>query len=446
MTQEQADYGLQKRQPLDIDLSKGVLPQNYGELLQFAKLYQTSGLAPKSLQTVEQVAIAIGMCMELGRPVLTGLQDMAVINGKVGIYGDAALAQVRSSGQLEYIKETEEGAPYTDNWTFRCEIKRKGSPEPRVGIWTWVDSKRAGFDKPKTKDGRDDIWSPWIRFTRRMMQFKARNFVMRDEFGDVLKGLSTVEEIQDYIDVTPDKPKPNGLPKTEGNGATYEFKTEKAEKEPEPPPAGAPGPNVGPGAPMKQVVQEGGPLVPGTITDPPQKVYDLAAILSAIKLASKVKGQRGKDGIRFLYKKERNGILSLAGTNLDYAKTVYESAGLDWSEFAQERAPNPAQDQRSPEDEYNGPPWDENEQGHPEQQAEPSKNGPETTTNYNFLKVMGEIKKQIGEEVYRVILGRHGYEHANEVVKREHQEAIYRAMQDELKEQQEEAAPGPENG
>jgi hypothetical protein len=192
------------KKPINIDISSGMIPHNYDELMQFSALYKGSGLAPKSFQTIQQVAIGIGMCIELRRPILTGLQDMAVINGKVSIYGDAALAQVRSSGLLEYIVETETGTPYQDGWTFTCELKRKGSPEPRKGIWTWEDAKRAGFDDPKMKDGRKDIYSPWTRFTRRMMTFKARNFVLRDEFGDVIKGMTLAEDAQDIIDVTPE--------------------------------------------------------------------------------------------------------------------------------------------------------------------------------------------------------------------------------------------------
>lgn len=199
MTEQQA--AIAKREPIDIDFSQGIVPQSYSEAMQMAALLHKSGLAPKALDTVEKVAVAAMMCLELGRPIMTGIQDIGVINGKAGIYGDAALGHIRASGLLEYIKETETGTPYTDDWTFRCELKRKGAPEPRVGIWTWQDAKRAGVDDPKTRDGRPDNFSPWRRFTRRMMQFKARNFPLRDEFGDVLKGMRLAEDNYDTIDM-----------------------------------------------------------------------------------------------------------------------------------------------------------------------------------------------------------------------------------------------------
>lgn len=213
---------LTEKQPINIDLSRGIVPQTYEELLQFAALYKKSGLAPRSLTDIPQIAIATGMCLELGRPILTGLQDMAVINGRVGIFGDAALGVVRGSSKLDAIKEWSEGKPRTDDWTFYCMISRKGdplcdSPEifpqcrecnhkdgcDKVGTWSWLDSKAAGFDNPKQKDGRPDNYSPWRRFTRRMMTFKARNFILRDKFGDVLRGINTVEELQDVVEMTP---------------------------------------------------------------------------------------------------------------------------------------------------------------------------------------------------------------------------------------------------
>lgn len=202
---EKQETGLvkqEKKLPINIDISSGMVPSTYNELLQFAGLYHNSGLAPKSLDTVQKVAIAMGMCIELGIPILTSIQDMAVINQKVGIYGDAALALVRKSGQLEYLKEEEAGTPYSDDWTFTCEIKRKGATA-RTGKWTWEDAKRAGFDNPMRRDGQTkDTHSPWRRFTRRMMQFKARNFPLRDEFGDILKGMKVAEDLQDAIDIT----------------------------------------------------------------------------------------------------------------------------------------------------------------------------------------------------------------------------------------------------
>ena len=222
-----------RREPINIDFAKsgGIVPQNYAEAMQMAALLYKSGLAPKTLDTQEKVAVACFMCLELGRPIMTGIQDIGVINGKAGIYGDAALALVRASGKLDLIKETEEGTPYTDNWVFRCILKRKGDPTPKEGVWTWIDAKRAGYDDPKTRQGGKDMFSPWRRYTRRMMQFKARNFVLRDTFGDVLRGIRLSEDNMDAIDMY-----------ETGNGA---YASPDQEPDNSPPPASPA--DVGPG-------------------------------------------------------------------------------------------------------------------------------------------------------------------------------------------------------
>lgn len=194
----------QPNKEVEISFKQGIIPANFNDLTRFASLVLKSRLAPKSFDTLEKIAIGILTNMEMGRPIITGLQDLAIINGRCGIYGDATGAMILASGLMDvgYPIEEETGTPFTDDWTFTYKVKRKGGTE-RVGKWDWKDAKLAGFDKPKMRDGRADPFSPWTRFPRRMMQWKARNFVNRDTFGDVLKGLKTVEELHEIVDMIP---------------------------------------------------------------------------------------------------------------------------------------------------------------------------------------------------------------------------------------------------
>ncbi len=202
--QTETTTALQARRPLNIDMTRGVGIANYEEAMQMAALVHHSGLAPKSLDTVQKVAVGMLMAVEVGLPIITGLQNIAVINGKAGVWGDAVLSLVRSSGQMEpgYPKERAEGTPFTDGWTFYCIVKRKGGQEV-TGSFSWAEAKRAGFDNPQMKNGGKDIYSPWTRFPRRMMQWKARQWVYRDEFGDILRGMRMAEELHDVVDLEP---------------------------------------------------------------------------------------------------------------------------------------------------------------------------------------------------------------------------------------------------
>jgi hypothetical protein len=56
---------------------------------------------------------------------------------------------------------------------------------------------------------------------------------------------------------------------------------------------------------------------------------------------------------------------------------------------------------------------------------EPTKKAP---SKFEFLKIMGNMKKELGEYVYYEILGGQGYEHANQITERDNQVAVYKVM------------------
>jgi hypothetical protein len=181
--------------PMNQNRTFGITPRGLDEAIRLAKIMAASGLMPKAINTPEAVFVAMQMGAEIGLSPMASVQNIAVINGKPGIYGDAALAVVRACGLLEEFKEWSEGERKTPGWTFYCQIKRKGFDAIK-GSYSWAEACEAGFD-------RVEPVSPWKKWTARMMQFKARNFVMRDQFADVLKGIRTVEENTDAIDLEP---------------------------------------------------------------------------------------------------------------------------------------------------------------------------------------------------------------------------------------------------
>lgn len=176
--------------------NQGVQLASIDEAFRFAKAVVASGWAPKGMEKPESVMIAIQFGMEIGLTPMAALQNMAVINGRPAIYGDAALALVRSSGQLVSYKETEVGEPSKDSHGFTVTVQRKGF-DAASETFTVGDAKAA------------KLWGkagPWTDYPKRMLKFRARGFLLRDQFGDILKGLRTVEEARDIapeINVTP---------------------------------------------------------------------------------------------------------------------------------------------------------------------------------------------------------------------------------------------------
>lgn len=164
--------------------SFSLAPQNLEQAMQYAKLLADSTVVPVAFQKKPpDILIAVQLGMELGLSPVQALQSIAVINGRPTLWGDGVLGLVRSSGKLEWIKETDDGHVAT------CTVKRKGEPEPVSRMFSQDDAKVAGL---AGKAG------PWQQYPGRMRMMRARSWALRDVFTDVLKGLSVREEVEDY--------------------------------------------------------------------------------------------------------------------------------------------------------------------------------------------------------------------------------------------------------
>lgn len=183
------------RSPINFG-SQGVQLASLEDAYRFANAIVASGFAPKGMEKPESVLVAIQLGAELGLTPMAALQNTAVINGRPAIYGDAALALVRASGLLTAYKEEEIGEPGSDGHGYRVTATR--GDQTTVETFTMSDAKRA---KLVGKPG------PWTEYPKRMLRFRARGYVLRDLFGDILKGLRTVEEARDIpaepVNVTP---------------------------------------------------------------------------------------------------------------------------------------------------------------------------------------------------------------------------------------------------
>ena len=172
---------------------QGFAPQTMTEAIDFSNMLSKSTMVPKAYQNKpEDVLVAVQWGYELGLAPLQALQNIATINGKPSVYGDAAMALVQNSPVCEDVKEYFEGEG-TSNPIAVCVAKRKNRTEV-ISKYSVEDAMRAGL---WNKQG------PWTQYPKRMLQMRARGFALRDAFPDVLKGLITVEEAQDYPDDMP---------------------------------------------------------------------------------------------------------------------------------------------------------------------------------------------------------------------------------------------------
>lgn len=187
--------------------NRGITPSDMDGLWRFAAAVSKSGLAPRGIESPEAVFVALEMGLELGLPLMASLQNISIVNGRPTLWGDAQLAVVRGTGELEAIEEWFEcdgkrlarnPVEFSDSTTAVCRVQRKGYAAAETGF-SVADAKRAG------------LWGkqgPWTQYPQRMLRARARSFALRDQFGDALRGLRATEEAQDdpvsgAVNVTP---------------------------------------------------------------------------------------------------------------------------------------------------------------------------------------------------------------------------------------------------
>jgi len=177
--------------------ARGLALSTMEDAFRFAQMVSKSEFSPKDFRgKPESCLLAIQHGSEIGLSPMQSLQNIACINGRPAIWGDAALAVAMASPVCESVFENIEGDG--EQMVATCIAKRRGYERPTVVRFSVADAKKAG------------LWGksgPWTNYPRRMLQLRARGFALRDAFPDVLKGLVTAEEAQDYP-TTPATPEP----------------------------------------------------------------------------------------------------------------------------------------------------------------------------------------------------------------------------------------------
>lgn len=206
----------------------GLTPQSIEAAMEMANMLAKSNMVPKEyIGNPGNIIVAIQWGAEIGLPPLQAIQNLAVINGRPALWGDAVMALVRGSGLLEDLREdiTDQGAT--------CTVKRRGE-QPVSRHFSVEDAKRAGL---WNKQG------PWQQYPKRMLQMRARSWAIRDVFTDVLKGINVREVLEDdeaipmgQVEVIP-ADAPSAATRTEALKAQLEAKRKAAQQTATPAPS-----------------------------------------------------------------------------------------------------------------------------------------------------------------------------------------------------------------
>lgn len=229
--------------------ARGISLVSLADYLEFGKMVANTEFAPKAMRgKAADCALAAIYGSEIGVTPMAALQNIAVINGKPSVYGDLLLALCMASPLCAYVKEKVDGQG--DEMVATCETLRRGYDAPTVRTFSMADAKNAGLLQ---KDG------PWKQYTARMLAMRARGFALRDAFPDVLRGVISAEEAQDYQTITVDSssvvttPPGWAVSKDQPTGSTKRLSSKETptgttppkqpvtidEKKPEPAPAAA---------------------------------------------------------------------------------------------------------------------------------------------------------------------------------------------------------------
>jgi hypothetical protein len=200
-TQEQsppaiAKAGLSAGGPL-----AALVPQDLDQAFRLAKALSMSGdMVPKHFQgKPEMIMAAIARGMEIGLAPMQALSNIAVINGRASIWGDALPALLQKAGHHLDCELQGEG----DQMVAVATLTRGDTGRETVRSFSVAEAKKAG------------LWGkagPWQAYPTRMLQMRARSFAARDGAADALMGLQVAEEMQDVApmkDVTPAPKGPN---------------------------------------------------------------------------------------------------------------------------------------------------------------------------------------------------------------------------------------------
>lgn len=174
-------------------ISQMFMPTTHADAMAFCERCSKEDFIPTQMKGKPMtIFLAWQMGVSVGLDFFAAIQNIAVINGRPSIYGDAALAVIMNHNKFVSHREWPEGSIEAGDLTWYCGIILKDNPNEIIRSFSIKQAMRAG------------LWEkagPWKNYPDRMLQMRARGFCMRDSIPGALKGLSIREEV---IDLPPE--------------------------------------------------------------------------------------------------------------------------------------------------------------------------------------------------------------------------------------------------
>lgn len=190
----------QKLAPIALTDSGILAPRDSHEDARIADMMLSTRVLPTCFQTREQVILAVQMLRHLGIPPALGMRQVMVVNNILAIWGElpkgACQKHIESFDEFRFTKD------YTP-----IKFANKNLHEEAFGSITII--KRRDVDKPEesffTRQQAADAGllnkkGPWMQYTDRMLQMRARSRGLKDLFPDILSGVTMAEYDLNILD------------------------------------------------------------------------------------------------------------------------------------------------------------------------------------------------------------------------------------------------------
>ena len=185
--------------------------QTAGDLAQFCLEASRTGLVPKGMSDPRQAFLVAIAGQDFGLSPFQAWQSMAVINGRPTPHSDLT----------PHRWDTWENAVDREEWwevdgkraerrprgikpgddveaVCRLTYKRPDGEEKTIeGTFHLSEAEDAGLYPAVDRHGQTSEKSPWNRYTARMLQWKARNWAIRDAYPNALKGYQDQSEARE---------------------------------------------------------------------------------------------------------------------------------------------------------------------------------------------------------------------------------------------------------
>lgn len=160
-------------------------PKRWQVMQVMAQTFVNAGALPESINTAPKLIMVMQAGFEAGLQPLEAINSFYFVNGKLAMFGEMVIAQVKKAGhKIEWGKCDETEANVT--------ITRGDTGEKMEAKFTMAMAEKRGLTM--SKSGPKEVWR---KFPDNMLKFKVFNSVAKFIVPDALHGVPMKEDLDD---------------------------------------------------------------------------------------------------------------------------------------------------------------------------------------------------------------------------------------------------------